>query len=423
MRLDPHSQPRRLGLLFLILTGDWLWPSVSEAAAFDFTPITRQTERHYPSINNQGTVGYAHYTDQFSLGIYIKDRAGIATAIDDDVFWASPAGRAVNINNHNEVIFWGKTDVNSQLRNGLYKGSASGMTLLTNEAMIQAATGSTAGGTINPSVFLSDQGIAFFDYSGNTTTNQFRGRGYYTTDGNQIATISSQSLIVPDFDHPFQRLAMSPQGSLAYEYLLNSSQVELRVVHQGVERTVLTVPAERRQSGELRAIDINDQGLVAISAMLLAGGAATTDAGLYLDNGTSLTKLISTSPTGTYQGIWEVSLNNLGQIAFIATRDLENGQTGQGIYIGPNGAADKVIAVGDTLDGGIVETLLMGTSALNDQGQIVFWAAFEDGSDGVFLANPVVVPEPSLLAVGGMVLIGIAWRQRRRLAEARRTLV
>ena len=79
-----------------------------------------------------------------------------------------------------------------------------------------------------------------------------------------------------------------------------------------------------------------------------------------------------------------VAVNGAGALAFLATRGLGGNV---GIYTGPDPVADKVIAVGDLLDGRVVVDLRLGERAINNngvdgRGQIVF-AARLDGDAGL----------------------------------------
>ena len=80
------------------------------------------------------------------------------------------------------------------------------------------------------------------------------------------------------------------------------------------------------------------------------------------------------------------ALNTKGQIAFLGTT-----QSGLvGIFTGADPEEDRVIAVGDDLDGSTVSDLsaLSFRTALNNKGQIAFIAALKNGRTGVYRADP-----------------------------------
>lgn len=117
---------------------------------------------------------------------------------------------------------------------------------------------------------------------------------------------------------------------------------------------------------------------------------------LVTGTGGSLTVVADTS--GPFQsfgqifGVTPPALNNNGDVAFFA--DLDAG--GSGIFTGPDPVADRVIGTGDTLDGSTVTSLRFCDESLNDFGQLVFQATFNDPSvpDGVRVAIYRATPAP-----------------------------
>lgn len=147
--------------------------------------------------------------------------------------------------------------------------------------------------------------------------------------------------------------------------------------------------------------EINDAGVTVFGSILDSGvyGLFTSEAG-------TVTPI--TDDTGPYSGFLAPAINNLGDTAFYASLDAG----GFGVFVGPDPVNDKVIAQGDTLFGSEVTELGFAHHALNDAGQLAFWAALADGRDVIVRADPpALVPEPSSLLLLGLAWVG--WTKRR----------
>jgi hypothetical protein len=135
---------------------------------------------------------------------------------------------------------------------------------------------------------------------------------------------------------------------------------------------------------------INDRGDVLVQAGINASDGSTIT-GLFLGRHGEIRRLLDSTGAfadfGTFPG-----LNARGQIAFQGTTNSPPGVVGlAGIFTGDDPVADRVIAVGDALDGSTVKGLdpLSFASSLNNAGQIAFLVFLEDGRSGVYRANPV----------------------------------
>ena len=80
------------------------------------------------------------------------------------------------------------------------------------------------------------------------------------------------------------------------------------------------------------------------------------------------------------------AINAQGQIAFLGTT--RSGKVG--IFTGDDPEDDRVVAIGDDLDGSTVFDLsvLSFRTGLNNSGQIAFIAELADGRTGVYRADP-----------------------------------
>lgn len=127
-----------------------------------------------------------------------------------------------------------------------------------------------------------------------------------------------------------------------------------------------------------------------------AASAGGTNNGIWLvDTSTKeITSLVTTSTpvngtTETVTNIQPPSVNNNGQVAFLATSSVTSKT---GIY-GWNGSKlEKIIAPGDVVnidgkDKNVIDIRFNPMRALNAKGEVVFTASFDDRTSGVFKAS------------------------------------
>jgi hypothetical protein len=124
---------------------------------------------------------------------------------------------------------------------------------------------------------------------------------------------------------------------------------------------------------------MNDAGEVAFEG----GVRGSSIAGIYKGSGGSLTTVAQTG--AIWGGLSAPSINNFGQVAF---RGVTRGFATTGIFTGPDPVADKVVAVGDALDGSTITDVQFYTEGFNDYGQVAFYARLANGRDGFYRADP-----------------------------------
>jgi hypothetical protein len=161
-------------------------------------------------------------------------------------------------------------------------------------------------------------------------------------------------------------------------------------VSLGTGGTTTTIIDQTGPYSDFRTPGLNDSNVVAVGAKRDAGGwdvlrinGATVDvvAGPFQES--------SDLVFGTLLGVYDVGINNIGDVAFLA----QLAPSTFGILTGPDPVADKVIRDGDTLFGSAVTDLFFNTGpefdGPNDAGQIVFRYGLADGRSGIALATPI----------------------------------
>jgi hypothetical protein len=360
-----------------------------------------------------------------------------------------------SINDDGTVVFFGKTGGGSVL--GLYQVKAGALTTLATNAgpvNVFESYHSTFFGTaafgIHSDPVVTNTGQVYF-----AAALDAGPRGYYTFDGSgSLTTVVDDTGPIlsattggtygagprandagrvsfhAQLDAGGDAIMNAANGTVTTLYSTTSAgsafsafQSDTGISHDGTTSFVGTSRATGRQgvyrgtggtptliadaAGAFSAFDalanlpVNDVGRVAFKGTLTNGATA-----LAYGDGGLLTIIADT--TGPYSGFMDLHMNAGGKAVFVATLDAG----GRGLYTGPNPATDKVVAVGDALDGStITDTYTLG-NPINDLGQIVFWASLADGRSGIYTANPV--PEPAGWAVAALAVASLPLTGRHR---------
>lgn len=141
---------------------------------------------------------------------------------------------------------------------------------------------------------------------------------------------------------------------------------------------------------------INDHGMVVVqTASELAEGRIDKHLLAIVDGNVQ----VLASTQRSFQDLLSAhALNNHGNVVFSAV--LDSGIIG--LFVGPNPLTDVVIKQGDSLFGTrIVEGPVFSNRGFNDAGQIVFYARLEDGTEGIYRADPKFASSTGILTNSG----------------------
>lgn len=100
-------------------------------------------------------------------------------------------------------------------------------------------------------------------------------------------------------------------------------------------------------------------------------------------------------------------MNDAGNVAFVA--GLDDGTTG--LFAGSD-LSHPILTSGTTFPGKTLFGFGLYHEGLNTQGQMAFYALFDDGSTSLVLANPSAVPEPATLAALGLGATALLRRRK-----------
>lgn len=344
-----------------------------------------------PSINNEGVITFKGYAPALPGDIYYGDQNHLSVVkADASVLGAT---RLPVINDNGDIYF----DVLSTFNqyNGIYQATSNGYVPVVTGSLLPYGPDTQIG-----AFKVSNSGSVAFSAALEGLVS-FQSKGTFVESGGTVQTLTSISNSGGLLDTVGP--SISDSGIVAF---LSLQQPTLVRMENGIQTTV--------ESGyDLISFSVNNAGHVLFSAIPLGDSPVAT---LVLATSAGLETIATTSAFGPFTNFQSVSLNNHDQIAFYA--NMANYH--DGIYTGTDLLHDKVIAVGDFLNGSTVTQLSFGPNGLNDRGQIAFYAEFANGQAGEFIAS--VVPEVSdfqLLTVAG--LLSVASRLPRRFSNLRKT--
>ncbi|MGI8910491.1 MAG: DUF7453 family protein [Rubrobacteraceae bacterium] len=189
-----------------------------------------------------------------------------------------------------------------------------------------------------------------------------------------------------DFDSSDSRPSINNVGNIAFDESINFDSG----IFVGREGNFQTIAAPDPDVFVQKPV-LNDSGTAAFYRSFFDEANQEFVEEIVTGNGGPLTTVADTRGDFGSFGFRPPSLDNDGDVAFLAT--LDDSQT-TGIFVGPDSVEDRVVAKGDTLDGATVTGLTFCEEVLNDSGQLAFTAFFEnpdtlESRAAIFRATPL----------------------------------
>jgi hypothetical protein len=362
--------------------------SRTQANLYTLTKITDTTGMFQdfapdPAINDNGVVAFLANLDAGGKAIVKGDGGPLITIAD---FTTNVPGFGtfavfgfdISINSTGAVAFQG--GFLSTNTGGVFTGSGGSVSIVGPPPP-------------NPNVgpnfrepFIIDSGDVFMV---GTATN-LQGNSIYVSRGGGPPILLYDNSRLPNVGFPhnlFGGLSANQAGTVAFltSPTAGALQPTLWFVFTGNGGAVTPITSLSISTApDYSGTSINNSGTVAFR-----NGRNFGTTTIYSGNGGPLTTVADN--LGPY-GILApngAAINDDGMVVFSADFDTNPGTGGAGIFRGPDPVADKIIAIGDPLDGSTVRFVRCGRHSLNNAGQIAFTATLANGTQGVFRADPV----------------------------------
>ncbi|MBD2465486.1 PEP-CTERM sorting domain-containing protein [Oscillatoria sp. FACHB-1407] len=362
----------------------------SSAQAFTFVEIANTNTSGFTSIdsivysiNDSGSVAFSANVGGQS-GIFLGNGGAIDTLVDPSEGFVNFS--FIDINSIDTAVFiTGGNDAIFRTEGGVISSVIdipSSLGLL----------GFDAGGFPPFSeLFINESGTIAFKVNGAGGEG-----GIFTANGGVFTPIAE----LPDFDT--FRFSLNNNGEVGF-FAISPLAPDGDALFIGDGTGMPTLLADPLGFGTVEGPSLNDAGTVVFDALFVdeMGNALQ---GIFKQSGGDPQLLVDTSTD--FSSFDRQAINNSETIVFDAS--LDAGFTA--IFAGPDPVADRVIGVGDILFGSTIVSLsFTHQTGLNNQGQFAFTATFDDGSVGIFRADPddsdpQPVPEPMSLL--GLFLLG-----------------
>ncbi len=314
-----------------------------------------------PAMNEAGVIAF-HGIRAFSFasGIFRSGPRLTAIALDEGQFGF--IGVNPSINNRGDVSFA------ASVGGGEYeilRGSGGALTTIA-----ETETGPFAFFGFDTSI--DDAGnVAFKAELDNFDEGLFHGAGGPAT----TVYLASTSKFLGHDGGP----AFNPAGQIAFQEDLDDGGSGMFL---WTGSRFITIATDRRPpiGGFFRPPSLNAGGVVGFHAFLREGG----NEAIFKGSGGPLTRVADSRGAYSSFDFGGPSINDPGVVAFSST--LDTGE--QGIFVGPDPVADRVILAGDALGGATTTNFVFCREGINNRGQLAFLAFLDDGRSLIVRATP-----------------------------------
>jgi hypothetical protein len=365
------------------------WPTGGGATPIAYTfaliadsnePVGSFNSNIFPAINSRGAVAFEGFTQTGVEGIFVGSGGALTTVATNGpgspFAFFGPGGQAGPvINADGTVAFIGWLKAGGQ---GIFVGSGGPVTTVAETVLLSESF---------QGVDINDAGIVAFG-------RQSPGGAAILTSSNGMFTKIADTAFI------FGGVSISNPGVVAFVSPLPTTDAIL-FTGSGGGLTPIVSTGVAGPFFQLGSFSINTGGAVAFQAFLARTNLVEGN-GIFVGSGGPIMTIADDS--GPYFLFDGPAINADGVVAFRAILD----SGGVGIFTGADPALDRVIVTGEPLFGSIVRTLVFGGgNALNDAGQLTFFAGLEDGRTVLVRADPAAVPEPSTVLCLACALVGL----------------
>ena len=400
-----HRRPyalRSLALVFALVAGlsVVLGAMLSDARAqtapqYTFTKVADSVEDGFDpnsfgcaAINTRGDIAFraGHLApDGFNRvpGIYRANADGTLTTITEDQKRFVSIGFNPSINDSGQVSFAARLDGGKKPdTEAILRGSGKKLTTIATTAdqfnFFGFDTSINNSGEVAFTAELDEE----FGFD----------EGLFSGSGTKSGVTTHYLTSTSEFDGSDSRPSINNSGEIAFVESVDFAR-GIFVGREG-EFTEVVAPDPSDPSIGLGVPVLNNAGTVAFQRSFTDETTQEfVEEIVKIDADGTSTTVADTRGEFAFFGFRPPSLNNEGDVAFLAT--LDDFST-TGIFVGPDPINDRVIATGDTLDGSTVQNITFCEEGLSDSGELAFVAQLADNPDtpeddsrtAVFRATP-----------------------------------